>query len=187
MNTRETERELVAAVVGGAPGAWERLVTRFERLVYAVPLRMGLKPEDSEEVFQNTWLILCRHIGLIRAPDLIASWIVTTASREAWRLKRRDDRRRAEDVDEGEDRAVDPLPDPGELLIELETRRRIEDAIDGLRPVCRDLIRLLFRAERTPSYEELARELKVPVGSLGPTRQRCLAQLAQLIDFGEDR
>ena len=186
MSTRENERELVAAVVRGAPRAWERLVTRFERLVYAVPLRMGLTAEDSEEVFQNTWLILHRHIGLIRTPERIGSWIVTTASREAWRLKRRNDRRRTEDVDEAENRAVDPLPDPGELLVELETRRHIENAVDGLRPLCRDLIRMLFLADSTQSYEELARKLKVPMGSLGPTRQRCLEQLALLIGAGED-
>ena len=173
--------QLVEAVVAGEPGAWEALVEKYERLVLAVPIRMGLSRADAEEVFQDTWLTLCEQIRSIRTPRSLGSWIVTTASREAWRCLRRRERERSQN--EGEPVcALDSLPEPSELLAELELAGRVTAAIEELRPRCRQLLRRLFYEGAGSSYEEIARSLNVAPGSIGPTRQRCLAQLAHILE-----
>lgn len=182
----ESDACLFEAVRAGEPGAWERFVSRFERLVFAVPLRMGLSRADAEEVFQDTWVILHRHLAHIREPASISSWILTTARRESGALmeRRRRERRLGGAIGgEGDPgpllEASDEALGPEEVLERIEEAEIVREALARLDERCRELLGRLYLSKSPPSYEELARDLGLKLGSVGPTRMRCLAKLAE--------
>lgn len=172
------ESELVRRISAGEPQAWDDLVRRYERLVYAIPTRMGLSQADVEEVFQNTWILLHAHIQQLRDAQRLRSWISTTARRESWRLQRKS--RAAVDIDDMS--LADPQGDPTAAIEQLELRDALRQGLEALRQPCGALLSLLFFGEERPQYSEIARELQMPVGSLGPTRARCLSDLARYLE-----
>ncbi|HEX5012135.1 MAG TPA: sigma-70 family RNA polymerase sigma factor [Planctomycetota bacterium] len=179
---------LLREVQAGTPGAWEQLVARYERLVLAVPREMGLSEADAEEVFQATWIALFEQVALIRQPSALGSWIITTAQRQVWRVQRRALRRREHASLEEAANAPAPLPAPEEQAERLERERLVREALDELRPRCRELLNRLFLSPSPPgepgsraSYADIARDLGMPIGSIGPTRLRCLQELARIL------
>ena len=138
---------------------------------------MGLSQADVDEVFQNTWLLVHEHVQGLRDPSRLRSWISTTAMRESWRLRRRERPEGGLDLHDapGDD------DDPAEALLDLELRAELQRGLETLRSPCRDLLRELFFTTKQ-SYEEIAHRLRMPVGSLGPTRARCLADLARYLE-----
>lgn len=176
---------LLREVQAGVPGAWDRLVERYARLVLAVPREHGLSDADADEVFQGTWLALFEQVRLIRQPEALGSWIITTAQRQCWRVRRRAHRRREQSGLEGAAELPDSGPAPAEVAERLERQALVREALDGLRPRCRELLTQLFLAAGPPgpegetAYARIARELRMPVGSIGPTRSRCLQELAR--------
>ena len=185
----ETPAELLAAVQAGSPGAWDRLVARYERMVYAVPRGQGLSDADAEEVFQATWIALYRQIPLIRKPSALPSWIITTAQRQAWRLRRKGSRdEQNEDVDRLA--LADDAAGPHEDALALERQQLVREALSELGGRCQALLEQLYlappaaddSARSGPSYEAVAQALGMAVGSIGPTRQRCLAELAKILE-----
>lgn len=176
---------LLRDVQAGVPGAWDRLVARYARLVLAVPREHGLAEADADEVFQDTWTALFEQVHLIRQPEALGSWIITTAQRQCWRVRRRAHRRREQAGLEGAADLAAEGPPPAELAERLERQALVREALDALRPRCRDLLTQLFLAagaagpEGETTYARIARELRMPVGSIGPTRSRCLQELAR--------
>lgn len=184
----ELSARLLREVQAGTPGAWEQLVARYERLVLAVPREMGLSEADAEEVFQATWIALFEQVALIRQPSALGSWIITTAQRQVWRVQRRALRRREHASLEEAANAPAPLPAPEEQAERLERERLVREALDELRPRCRELLNRLFLSPSPPgepgsraSYADIARDLGMPIGSIGPTRLRCLQELARIL------
>ena len=176
-----SDEELIAAVRKGEADAWRDLVERYERLVMSVPRRLGLSREDAEEVFQCTWRTLYQHLGSIREPGRISFWVRTTARREAWRLGQ------AKRIETLADVELDVLPssdqdglqDQADQLGRRESESAVLAALESLDPRCRDLLTRLFLDPESPSYSELSAQLDLPIGSIGPTRIRCLEKLAQ--------
>lgn len=179
---------LVACQTGDA-SAWEQLLSRYQRLVYSVPRRAGLSDEQAAEVFQHVWLTLLEHIDRIRHPERLASWLVTTARREGWRLARseRGDAVRAvgSQPAEGLDEVIDPDLLPDEVLERLERQHLVRASMASLEPRCRDLLTLLFFQEESPPYAVVAASLGLAEGSIGPSRARCLRHLRRLIEADE--
>lgn len=173
----QASEELIEAVRASRPGAWEQLVARFQRLVLAVPVELGMPAEDCEEVFQATWVSLYQQIPSLRRPGSLAAWILTTAQRQAWRIQRRRSRERS--LSAADRPPPEAPPDPLEQSLELERRELVHAALAELDPRCRTLLSRLFLSAEPPSYARLAEELGLPLGSLGPTRTRCLAELAR--------
>ncbi|MCB9913801.1 MAG: sigma-70 family RNA polymerase sigma factor [Planctomycetes bacterium] len=165
---------LFAGVQRREPEAWARFVDRFGGLVAAVPRRAGLSDADVDDVVQATWVQLLRHAPLIREPRSLPAWVLTTVSRETWRVK--GGRRTVTLVAEEDETQAegDPLDD----LARLEAAQLVRDGLSRLGEPCRGLLGALFLRQPAPSYADLADELGIAVGSIGPTRQRCLARLA---------
>lgn len=171
--------ELFAGVQRAEPDAWEQFVDRFGPLVQALAVRSGLDAGEAEDVGQATWAALLRHAPLMREPRSLPAWVLVTARREAWRLRRH--RRRGATVEEevGRERAAE-LEEPLDVDLErLERIQLVRDALTRLGGRCGALLGGLFLDEPRPSYESLATRLGIAVGSIGPIRQRCLAKLAQ--------
>jgi RNA polymerase sigma factor (sigma-70 family) len=171
--------ELWQAVLEGDSRAWGALVRRYQALVYAVATRVGLSQVDAADCFQQTWLLLFNNRKKLADPSRLSAWLVTTAKREAIRLKFKlgADPGEVEDYD-----LVDQNPLPDEELIGLERQSQIETAIGQLDPRCRKLVEAFFFAEQESSYEQLAESLGIAPNSLGPIRRRCLERLKRILE-----
>ena len=167
---------LIRDVRAGIDGAWTELIDRYGGLALSVPLRMGLSEADAEEVCQATWVILYRHLGWIERPGSIAAWIVTTARREALKLRRA--RADHEPLD-GDLELADAAPLPQDELLRLERLQEVRDRVAEMPAHGRRLLEMLYFAPSSPTYAEVARTLNLPLGSIGPMRGRWLAHLAR--------
>ena len=178
---------LVARCRRGDAGAWEALVHRYQRLVYAIVLRVGLDEHSAADVFQTVFSRLVAHLDRITEPDRLQAWIVTSTKREALLQRSRGQRTvsMTRDDDEDGDEAAwdiaDESPLPEESLAELQQAHQVRVGLDRLDARCRDLLLLLFDASEAPAYEEVAARMEMPVGSIGPTRARCLEKLRRLV------
>lgn len=164
--------ELVECAAHGDAAAWEEIVDRYAGLVWAVTRGYGLSRADAADVSQTTWLRLAEHLDRIRDPESIGAWLATTARHEALRLVRVKARHVA--MDAVHEAVVDT--DPDERLIREERYHELWRALEALPPPCKTLLRVLC-AEPPPSYAEVSAALSMPIGSIGPTRNRCLDRL----------
>lgn len=174
----ENNADLWTEVLSGDAAAWKRLVRRYQALVYAVCSRAGLSAPDVADCFQQTWVALYENRKKLRDPSRVSTWLVTTAKREALRLRRQAERRLDED-DEIEPVDSDPLPD--EELVRIERQAQLEIAIGELDPRCRELIELFFFAPEEQTYAQIASELNLASNSLGASRRRCLNRLKEIL------
>jgi RNA polymerase sigma factor (sigma-70 family) len=177
---------LVARCRAGDASAWAVLVRRYQRLVYAVVLRAGCDEHTAADVFQTVFARLLEHLPRITQPEKLQAWIVTTAKREVLRERRLAGRTvsltRADGDDALEDTVADDSPLAEVVLEELQQLDLVRGGLDRLDTRCRDLLLLLFRDEdEHVPYDEVARRLAIPVGSVGPTRARCLGKLRRLV------
>jgi RNA polymerase sigma factor (sigma-70 family) len=178
-----SDEELVAACRAGDENAWNALVARYERLVYTVPFRFGLTPAEVEDVFQSVWLLLLKNLPTLRQPDRLAAWLVTTARRECWEHRRGQDYHRLSFV------PPDSLPEESwlteqtteEVVTTYEEHRRLHEALAQLDASCRRLLQSLYNDQAAPSYNDIAAQLNIPIGSIGPTRARCLKKLRDIL------
>jgi RNA polymerase sigma factor (sigma-70 family) len=178
--------QLVSRAAAGDPAAWDAIIKRYASLVWAVALQHGIGRTDAADVAQSTWLRLLEHIGEIRDPERLGAWLATTARREALRLVALRRRMVLEDDDQmfdGPDVSLAPM-DAG-LLAE-ERGRHVADAVDTLPPAWRALVHLLM-VDPPMSYHEIGEQLGLPIGSIGPTRGRCIARMRATLESADDR
>jgi RNA polymerase sigma factor (sigma-70 family) len=171
--------ELLDAARGGSDDALSRIVTEHSPLLWHIARAAGLSAGDAEDVLQTVWLRLLAHLDDIRTSAALTGWLVVTARREAWRVRAAG---RKQIPAEGE--ALDALPDRGvgpqeQVLID-DQRRTMWVAIGQLSARCQELLRVVAFVPR-PDYSAVAAELGMPIGSVGPTRGRCLAKLRVLL------
>jgi len=188
------DARLVARCRSGDGAAWRELVQRYQRLVYAIVTRMGLDEHAAADVFQTVFDRLIEHLPRLAQPERLRAWIVTTARREALRERQRRGRHVSLTREEGDDGASleDTLADEGpradELLSELQHLDLLRSSVDRLDARCRELLLLVFGDDdEQPAYDEIGRRLNMPVGSIGPTRARCVAKLRRLFDAAAAR
>jgi RNA polymerase sigma factor (sigma-70 family) len=175
---------LIQACLAGDEGAWEELVDRYGRLVYAIPKRMGLTDSDAQDVFQDVFLTLLRRLADLRDHTRLSAWLITTTRREAWRYGRARARRAESALEEAID---DEAPSPIDDVVRWEREQAVRQAMRRLDARCRELLTMLFLEPAATRYEVIATRLGMPVGSIGPTRARCFKKLdAILRDMGID-
>jgi RNA polymerase sigma factor (sigma-70 family) len=165
---------LVHRAAGGEEHAWTLLVARFDRTVRSLARRYGLSTPDSDEVAQRTWLALYRHIDRLCTHPAVAGWLTTTARHECLRILAA--RKREVPVEEpvdGHEPESAPLDSD---LLEAERRDALHRALAAVPEHERRLMRLILEKPQL-SYEEISAELGIPIGSIGPTRGRCVARL----------
>ncbi len=182
----KTDTELWAEILQGSHAAWGELVERYKSLVYSVSGHVGLSMADSADCFQQTWVLLFQNRSHIQDPVRLSSWLVTTAKREAIRLKKRS-ASVAGDYDTEEPQDNTPLPDQELELVEAQAQ--LETALREIDLPCRQLLELFFFADEEFSYEQIARRLGVAPNTLGAKRRRCLEKLKRILEnygyFGE--
>jgi len=175
------DEETWAAARSGSSEAWEAVVDRYSRLVHHAVASFRLSPADSADAVQATWVRLFEHADAIRCAGSLGGWLFTTARRECLAIIRRSSRyafAEVEDLVAAEDLARGPE----QTCIHAETTRRVRTAVGRLPDRRRALIHELYYAESP--YRSISAQLDIPVGSIGPTRARSLAELRTFL--GED-
>lgn len=168
--------ELFRAVQRGDPGAWDALVDRFAGRVWAVARAHRLSEADAKDVSQVTWLRLVTHVDTIREPDRIGAWLATTARNECLRVLRKAGREVPVDEEREFEGTESNEPPPESRLVTQDRDAVLWKALRLLPAKCQRLLRVLM-ADPEPTYSEVSGALGMAIGSIGPTRQRCLAQL----------
>lgn len=172
---------LVDAARHGDQTAWDALVASHGNRVWAVARAHRLSTADAEDVFQVTFLRLVTHIDTIRDAGRVGAWLATTARHECLRVLRQSGRT----VPSGDDQVLDgadPLLPPIEArLLDSERQAALHAALGRLPERCQRLLRVML-ADPEPSYDEIAKALEMPIGSIGPTRGRCLILLRRVLD-----
>ncbi len=183
----QTDEQLLLACRRGEESAWESLVKRYQRLIFAIPRRAGLDEDAAAEVFQDVFATLLQNIESIEQPSRLHAWLVTTTKRKTWRVVRQNAPLRSlSGGDEDErDEAYD-IPDaqllPDETLQQLEEQHLVRAALADMDERCAKLLTMLFYAAETPPYSEIAHALGTSEGSIGPTRARCLKKLLAMLN-----
>jgi RNA polymerase sigma factor (sigma-70 family) len=170
---------LLARAAQGDQRAWNALVDEHSRLLWSVARSFRLDAADANDVVQTTWLRLLEHLDRIEDPSRLVGWLVTTARREAMRVLRRSGRERPVVEDTVLDRPDDGPPVDSRLLQD-ERNRALWDAFSRLNEKCRQLLRVAVTHPQ--AYDEISEALGMPIGSIGPTRRRCLTQLRALLE-----
>jgi RNA polymerase sigma factor (sigma-70 family) len=178
---------LFSAFRGGDDTRMGELVALLTPILWHTVRAQRLDRESAEDVLQTTWLALVRNAESITDPQAVLQWLIVSARREAWRVVKREDRVEPREFEA--DELVSPARDlPEELVLRSDGEGRLWQHIAELPERCRALLRVIAFADR-PDYAAVAKSLGMPVGSIGPTRGRCLAKLRLQLanDPGWDR
>jgi RNA polymerase sigma factor (sigma-70 family) len=171
---------LVRNAAAGDRWAWERLVDKYARLIWAMTRDFKLAESDAADVFQVTWLRLLEHIDRLEHPARVGSWLAATARHECLRSVAA----RKKIVLVHDDAVLDGVavhqPAVDERLLADERAQTVREALARLPWRWRRLMELLM-TDPPVSYTEISDQLGLPVGSIGPTRGRCLARLRALL------
>jgi RNA polymerase sigma factor (sigma-70 family) len=167
--------DLVSRARAGDRQAWDALVERYAPLIWSICRRYRLGGADAEDVGQSVWLHLVDHLDNLRDPAALAGWLATTARRECGRVAR------AASGSAGHPLDAEALPDEraataDQDLLEAERHAALREAFTTLPPSGQQLIAMLTADPPVP-YTEISARLGIPVGSIGPTRRRCLDKL----------
>jgi RNA polymerase sigma factor (sigma-70 family) len=166
--------QLVRDACDGRPEAWRELASRYEGLVRAVVGSYRLQEADFADAVQNTWLRALERLHSVRNPDSLGGWLTTVARRECLALLARS--RREAPTGVADDQLVVEDPGPEALVLAEEARRAVAHAVTELPVKPRELVNALFSTPE-PNYAEVSRQMGLPIGSIGPTRQRALRTL----------
>jgi RNA polymerase sigma factor (sigma-70 family) len=173
------DRDLIRACRKGKVGAWRRLLEKYERIVFSVPRRYGLSTDDAADITQLTFTILVQSIDKLPEDSKLGGWLTTVARRHTWRLLERNRRQGI-----GRHAALDENITGGgtEPIESWELGEWLHQGLSMIGGSCRDLLFALYLDPKQPSYAEVAERLGMAVGSVGPTRIRCLERLRRVLD-----
>jgi RNA polymerase sigma factor (sigma-70 family) len=169
--------DLVAFARVGDRQAWDALVERYAPLIWSICRKYRLSRADADDVGQSVWLCLVNQLDQIREPSALAGWLATTTRRECGRVAREAHGPHAavyafdtENIPDRQARAAE------QELLAAERHAALREAFDHLPPACQRLFRVLIADPPVP-YAEVSATLGMPVGSIGPTRSRCLDRI----------
>ena len=177
-----THGELLTRASRGDQAAWNTLVETFGQMVWSIARSFRLDDATAKDVAQTVWLKLVENCDRITDPERLPGWLATTCRREALKVARL---RQRSIPTEFEYDVEDPSPSLEALLVEDEEVREVVTAFSTLGEECQQLLRLLA-TDPPLSYEEISEITDRPVGSLGPTRARCIARLKSAMGISND-
>jgi len=175
------DKRLVKECLAGNEEAWSLLIDKYKALVYSIPVKYGLPPQEAADVFQSTCMELLERLPELREPRALPKWLMQVAHHQCYRVKRQEQRLVSRD-------AEPHLPDPEtpavaeSLVQQTQEEQLLREAMANLTPQCRRLVELLFFEAPPRPYTEVAAELGLALGSIGFTRQKCIERLRRNLD-----
>lgn len=173
------DAELIERCLAGDPDAWEALLQKYKRLIYAVLMRYRLSEQDAADLFQSVCIDLYNELTQLRDSGALRGWLARVTANACFHHKRKLSKRQFEDIEEAN---VQNDPEAARWMEEIERDQLVREALLRLTPRCRELLRLLFFEDPPRAYEEVARSLGLATGSIGFIRGRCLKKLAQELE-----
>jgi RNA polymerase sigma factor (sigma-70 family) len=155
------------------------LVALLTPILWHTARAQRLDRDSAEDVVQTAWLALVRSADSIADAQAVLQWLIVSVRREAWRVVKRGDRVQPREI-EDHDLVSVPQDLPEEVVLREDGDSRLWQNIAQLSERCQALLRVIAFADR-PDYAAVAEALDMPIGSIGPTRGRCLAKLRQLL------
>ena len=175
----ERMADLLNAAKGGSEDALGQITAELSPMLWQVARAAGLGAADAEDVVQTAWERLLSHLAEIRAPRALIGWLVVTTKHEAWRIRSSGRRQRPADQE-----WLTTIPDQAagteERIVLDEQQRALWRAVGRLSAQCQELLRIVAFIPR-PDYQSVSAALGMPVGSIGPTRGRCLDKIRVLL------
>jgi RNA polymerase sigma factor (sigma-70 family) len=179
------DAQLVKRCRSNDPTAWDELVERYQRLIFAIPRRAGLGEEQAADVFQDVFVTLLEKIDAIEQPGKIRSWLVTTAKFKTWAVVRGSKGLYSPATEEEMDAEMASITDSSPLaddtLIELEEQHLIRTALKEIEERCRTILSMIYLTDPAASYAEVALAIGVGETSISPLRSRCLKKLEKVL------
>lgn len=178
---QESDQGLIHACRNGDAAAWEQVLNKYERLVFSIPLRYGLDRDAAADIAQITFTILMESLDELREDSHLGGWLATVARRHTWRYLKRSNREAP--LENNDLLEIEPLfgDSGGNPIDQFELTEWVDQGLSKIDERCRDLLRALYFDTQQTSYAELAERLHLPLGSIGPTRARCLERLKQIL------
>lgn len=175
------DAHLVKDCLAGKEEAWAQLVEKYKALIYSIPVKYGLPPQECADVFQTTCMELLARLPELRKVKALPKWLIQVTLHQCHQWKRRQQRLVSRD---SEPDPVEPeVPAVAESLVrQIEEEQMLRDAVAGLAPRCRRLVELLFYQDEARAYGAIAAELGVAEGSIGFIRQKCLERLRRRLE-----
>jgi RNA polymerase sigma factor (sigma-70 family) len=172
---------LLRTAARGDHRAWQGLVEKYGRLIWSITRDFKLIDSDAADVVQTTWMRLIEHIDRIEHADRVGSWLAATARNECLRSLAARKRLVLAQEDDSFDGPARHEPEVDEALLAAERAAGVREAMTQLPWRWQRLMEMLM-ADPPASYAEISDQLGLPVGSIGPTRGRCLARLRVLLE-----
>lgn len=180
-----SDEELVKACREGDETAWEAITYKYQKLLFSIPRRAGLSQDLAADVLQDVFTTLFIKLDSLEKPEFLRAWLITTTKHKTIHLISRETRGRPRSIDGQEDdpamQVVDKAPLADEVLVRLERQSQIETAFTEIEERCRQLLMMLYLDDHKIPYSEIVEKLNIPLGSIGPTRARCLQKLLKFI------
>lgn len=172
---------LVKQCLSGHEEAWSQLIDKYKALIYSIPVKYGLPPQEAADVFQSTCMELLMRLRELRDPRALPKWLIQVAHHKCYHWKRQQQRLVSRD---GEEEFPEPeVPAVAEEFIkQAQEEQMLREAMANLAPRCRRLVEMLFFESPSRPYTEVASELNLAVGSIGLTRQKCIESLRKQLD-----
>ena len=170
---------LVQGCLEGSEEAWSALIDKYKRLIYSIPIRYGLSPDDAGEIFQQVCVTLISELPKLKDPKSLPAWLIRVTSHRCFHLTRQG--RRSKPLEEFEINQLAAQEDTDNFVFLLERERLLREALAEVPARCRKLLHMLFFETPAVPYDEVARNLGLARGSIGFIRMRCLKKLRLLL------
>lgn len=162
--------------LAGSEDAWSALIDRYKALIYSIPIKYRMPPQESADVFQTVCMELLARLPDLREPKALPAWLIQVTHRQCYRWKRKQQRVVSRDSETG---VHEPeVPAMAEALVrQTQEEQILRNAMSSLAPQCQKLVAALFFESPARPYAKIAAELGLAVGSIGFTRQKCIERL----------
>ena len=175
------DTRLVKECLSGDESAWAQLIDKYKSLIYSIPIKYNLPPQEAADVFQSTCVELLVRLPELREPRALPKWLMQVAHHECYRVKRLSKRVVSRDSEENPPEPEVP-PIAESLVQQTQEEQMLREAIAVLTPQCRRLVEMLFFESPSRPYAEVAAELGLALGSIGFTRQKCIERLRRRLE-----
>lgn len=175
------DTRLVKECLSGNEAAWSELIDKYKALIYSIPVKYNLPPQEAADVFQATCVELLVRLPQLREPRALPKWLMQVAHHECYRVKRLSQRVVSRDSEENSPEPEIP-PIAESLVVQTQEEQMLREAMATLTPQCRRLVEMLFFESPSRPYAEVAAELGLALGSIGFTRQKCIERLRRQLD-----
>jgi RNA polymerase sigma factor (sigma-70 family) len=175
------DTRLVKECLSGNEAAWAQLIDKYKALIYSIPIKYNLPPQEAADVFQATCVELLVRLPELREPRALPKWLMQVTHHECYRVKRLSQRVVSRDSEENPPEPESP-PIALSLIQQTQEEQMLREAMASLTPQCRRLIQMLFFESPSRPYAEVAAELGLALGSIGFTRQKCIERLRRQLE-----